>query len=194
MGDVGMKKMVIGLLIGVLAACMQLKYEDDDEQMGTKSSSSSRASGSSSSIYSKLQMGKLDTTSKKGISYYEAIIRCNKMSREENLDSLYQYDKPEYIIGDSIFWLPNITILEGRSGYRLPTKEEWNKAYENDEIKDVDKNIGEWLNKEVGSQYSAYSIFEIATFEIDTVFYKVIGLYKSKDSSLVYGMRAVKVY
>jgi len=185
-----MKKMVIGLLIGILAACMQLKYADDDEQqMGTKSSSSSRASGSSSSIYSKLQMGKLDTNFKKGISYYKAIMRCNEMSLEENLDSLYQYDMPEYIMGDtSIFWLPNIKILEGRSGYRLPTRAEWSKAYENGEIKDVDKNIGEWLYREAANSKNS-------EFELAPDFYRAVGLYKASiDGSLVYGMRAVKIY
>jgi len=183
-----MRKMIIGLLTGVLAACMQLKYADDDEQIGTNSLSSSHTSSSSSSIYSKLKMGKLDTNFKKGISYYKAITWCNKMSLEEKLDSLYQYDEPDYVdVEDSTFWLPNIRILEGRSGYRLPTKEEWEWASKSGEITDVDKNIGEWLYREANSQYS--------TFELAPDFSRAVGLYRgSMDGSLVYGMRAVKIY
>ena len=74
-----------------------------------------------------LQMGSYELAHE-GVSFYEAILICNKMSLEEGLDSLYQYDEP--VLAGDYFWLPNIEVLENRSGYRLPTKEEWLLAME----------------------------------------------------------------
>ena len=144
------------------------------------SSSSEMELPSSSSLESvKLQMGQHIVH--KGVSYYEAIILCNKMSLEEGLDTLYRYDKPIFAEG-SLFWLPNLQVLENRSGYRLPTKEEWILAYENGEI-DIEENVGEWLYGDVNSQYSV--------FELAPNFLRAVGLYMEREGYPVYGMRVV---
>jgi hypothetical protein len=116
-----------------------------------------------------------------GINYYEAIRICNEKSLEEDLDTLYQHDKHSFVGGGPDFWLPNIKVLEGRSGYRLPTKEEWIKAQ--GEIKDFNEDISEWIYIESNS--------EIATFELAPSFStRVSGLSKGPN----YGMRVVKVH
>jgi hypothetical protein len=199
MGEMGMKKILsIGLIgvIGVMASCMQLEYMEISD-MGSSAheeiSSSSEAgelsssSSSSSSENLKLQMMQIGRheLAHRGISYYEAILICNKMSLEEGLDTLYQYDKPIFT-EDSLFWLPNLTLLEERSGYRLPTKEEWVRAMENGEIEKLDENVGEWL---YGNVYSQYSVFELAPG-----FLKTVGLYREREGYPVYGMRVVISY
>jgi len=198
MGEMGMKKILsIGLIgvIGVMASCMQLEYMEISD-MGSSAheeiSSSSEAgelsssSSSSSSENLKLQMMQIGRheLAHRGISYYEAILICNKMSLEEGLDTLYQYDKPIFT-EDSLFWLPNLSLLEERSGYRLPTREEWVRAMENGEIEKLDENVGEWL---YGNVYSQYSVFELAPG-----FLKTVGLYREREGYPVYGMRVVKV-
>ncbi|MCL2282473.1 MAG: hypothetical protein FWC26_04065 [Fibromonadales bacterium] len=150
-----------------------------------KSSSSSvpkeESSSSLGGFKAKISEKKLDSTR---ISYYEAILICNKTSLAEGLDSLYQHDAPVFI-DDSLFWLPNIKVLENRSGYRLPTKEEFILAEENKELKDVDISIGEWL---YGASSSQYSVFELAP-----EFLKAVGLYREREGYPAYGMRVVKV-
>jgi len=178
MGEMVMKKILLtGLIvgIGIQISCMQLEYIDPSAEEKTGSSS---GSGNA-----KLQISKhrLDTLN---ISYYEAILICNKMSRADNLDTLYQYD--ELVLeDDSFFWLQNIKVLENRSGYRLPTREEWLFANENEEMEDIDDNIGEWLYKKSNAKYG--------TFELAPNFLKAVGLYKEVKGHPVYGMRVLKV-
>lgn len=162
-----MKKILLIGLVGLLASCMQL-----DEIDVSANGNSSGSSGNS-----KLQMEKhrQDT----GVSYYEAILICNAFSLLDALDSLYQYDEP--ISVEESFWLPNIKILENRSGYRLPTKEEWLRSMENGEMEDVDENIGEWLYSELNTQYSVY--------ELAPKFSKAVGFRKNPN----YGVRLLKV-
>jgi hypothetical protein len=193
MGEMGMKRMVSGKrlavsLIGIQAiACMQLEYIEKtfEAAMQEESSSSSEIelSSSSNSESTKLQIGRQELVHR-DISYYEAILICNKMSLEESLDTLYKYSEPIFT-EDSLFWLPNLEILENRSGYRLPTKEEWLNAKENGEIEKLDENIGEWL---YGKAYSQYSIFELAPH-----FLKTVGLYREREGYPIYGIRVVKV-
>jgi len=189
MGEVDMKKILsIGLIGGIgILSCMQLEYVElsdvESEVQGEISSSSEDEQLSSSGSESiKLQIGRQELAYR-GISYYEAIRICNKMSLEEGLDTLYLYDKPVFT-EDSLFWLPNIKILENRSGYRLPTKEEWVNAMENNEIEKLDENLGEWLWGEANSQYS---VFELAPH-----FIKAVGLYREREGYPVYGMRVVR--
>ncbi|GBU25801.1 hypothetical protein R83H12_02459 [Fibrobacteria bacterium R8-3-H12] len=165
----------------VLTACMQLEYIEIP--LEEKISSSSEIDVSSSSDGSILQIGK-NELSQTGISYYDAILLCNKMSLEEGLDTLYQYDKPVFT-EDSLFWLPNIKVLENRPGYRLPTKEEWLAANEKGEIEKLNEDVGEWL---YGTSNSMYAAFELAPH-----FVKAVGLYREKDGNPVYGMRVVKL-
>jgi len=165
-----MKKMVAAL---ALTACMQLEYVDIPlEKEGEEEEISS-----SSSESPVLQVGKYEL-SITGISYYEAILLCNKMSLEEGLDTLYEYDAPVFT-EDSLFWLPNIRVLENRSGYRLPTKEEWLAA----DIEKLNEEVGEWLYSESNSMY--------AVFELAPQFVKAVGLYRGKEGNPVYGMRVV---
>jgi len=165
-----------------LSACMQLEYEyvekEVEEEKEEEISSSSFVSSSSESPI--LQVGKYELPIT-GISYYEAILLCNKMSLEEGLDTLYEYDSPAFT-EDSLFWLPNIRVLENRSGYRLPTKEEWLSA----DIEKLNEEVGEWLYSESNSMYGA--------FELAPQFVKAVGLYRSKEGNPVYGMRVVKVH
>jgi len=165
----------------VLIACMQLEYMEIP--VGEEISSSSEMEASSSSGGSVWQIGKYEL-SYTGISYYDAILLCNKMSLEEGLDTLYQYDKIIFT-EDSLFWLSNIKVLENRSGYRLPTKEEWQQAKENGEIEKLNEDVGEWLYGQSNSMY--------ATFELAPHFVKAVGLYREREEGPVYGMRVVKL-
>ncbi|MDR2595657.1 MAG: SUMF1/EgtB/PvdO family nonheme iron enzyme [Fibromonadaceae bacterium] len=171
-----MKKMLVASGL-VLIACMQLEYVEIP--VGEISSSSEMSVSSSSE--SSLQIGKYELLYT-GISYYDAILLCNKMSIEEGLDTLYQYDKPVFT-EDSLFWLPNIKVLENRSGYRLPTKEEWQQAKENGEIEKFRDDVGEWLYGQSNSMY--------ATFELAPHFVKAVGLYREREDGPVYGMRVI---
>jgi hypothetical protein len=181
MGEMDMKKIIVFAML--LVACMQLEYvEIFNEAKEISSSSEEEQLSSSSSESIKLQIGRQELAHR-GISYYEAILICNEMSLEEGLDTLYQHDKPIFT-EDSLFWLPNLTLLEDRSGYRLPTKEEWVNAMENGEIEKLDENVGEWL---YGEAYSQYSVFELAPH-----FLKTVGLYREREGYPVYGMRVAK--
>jgi len=179
MGDVGMRKMACCL---ALSACMQLEYVDIpivEEEISSSSEMEEVSSSSSEAVevVPVLQVGKYEL-SFTGISYYEAILLCNKMSLEEGLDTLYEYDAPVFT-EDSLFWLPNIRVLENRSGYRLPTKEEWLAA----DIEKLNEEVGEWLYSESNSMYAA--------FELAPQFVKAVGLYREKEGNPVYGMRVV---
>ena len=169
----------------VLIACMQLEYieipmEDD---VSSSSEMEIEVSSSSEAVVPILQISRYEL-SYTGISYYDAILLCNKMSIKEGLDTLYQYDNPVFT-EDSLFWLPNIKVLENRSGYRLPTKEEWLQAKENGEIEKLNEDVGEWLYGESNSMYGA--------FELAPHFIKAVGLYREKAGNPVYGMRVVKI-
>jgi hypothetical protein len=185
MGAMVMKRManknwLMVSLIGIQAiACMQLEYIERPLEVPVQEE---RYSSSSNSENPKLQIGKHELAYR-GISYYEAILICNKMSFEEGLDTLYKYSKPIFT-EDSLFWLPNLEVLENLSGYRLPTKEEWLSAKENGEIEKLDENIGEWLYSEA---YSQYSVFELAPH-----FLKTVGLYREREGYPIYGIRVVK--
>jgi hypothetical protein len=196
MGDVDMRKMwsvewlaASGL---VLTACMQLEYVElplqeelySSSEMEVSSSSEAEVSSSSEMEIPILQIGEYEL-SYTGISYYDAILLCNKMSLEDGLDTLYQYDKPVFT-EDSLFWLPNIRILEERSGYRLPTMEEWMQAKKNGEIKKLNEDVGEWLYGESNSMYGS--------FELAPHFIKAVGLYREKAGNPAYGMRVVMVH
>jgi hypothetical protein len=169
----------------VFAACMQLEYIEIPLQEEYSSSSEIEVSSSSEMEVEGpiLQIGKYEL-SYTGISYYDAILLCNKMSLEAGLDTLYQYDKPVFT-EDSLFWLPNIRVLENRSGYRLPTKEEWMQAKENGDIEKLDENVGEWLYGESNSMYGS--------FELAPHFIKAVGLYREKAGNPTYGIRVARI-
>jgi len=166
---------LIILQILVQTGCMQMEYVETLKTVEEHSSSSVAVVEGPV-----LQMGER-VLAHRGISYYEAILICNKMSLEEGLDTLYQYDAPVFT-EDSLFWLLNIRVLEERSGYRLPTKEEWIAA----DVEKQDENVGEWLYGEAHSQY--------AVFELAPDFLKAVGLYRERAGYPVYGMRVVRVF
>lgn len=173
------KILLIGLTVGLglQTSCMQLEYIENTvviKEIVTQNSSTS--------ANLKFQIDRYELAYK-GISYYEAILICNEMSLAEDLDTLYQYDKPIFT-EDSLFWLPNIRVLENRSGYRLPTKEEWLLAKESGGMEKLDENVGEWLYGETNSQYSVY--------ELAPYFFKAVGLYRERDGYPAYGIRIVK--
>jgi len=105
------------------------------------------------------------------------------MSLADSLDTLYQYDAP--VLEDYSFWLPNLKVLNNRSGYRLPTKEEWLSAEGRGEMDDVTVTTGEWLYNESNKPYSF--------FELAPTFTKAVGLYREAKGNPVYGMRVLKV-
>jgi hypothetical protein len=183
-------RVLVYILIVILiqTACMQLEYVDVFVEAVAEGESSSSSEvvvklSSSSSESSNLHIGRYELEHK-GLSYYDAILLCNKMSREEGLDTLYQHDRPVFV-EDSLFWLPNIKLLENRSGYRLPTKAEWLLAKERGEIEKLDENVGEWLYEEANSQYS---VFELAPH-----FLKTVGLYRGREGYPAYGVRVARV-
>jgi hypothetical protein len=184
-----MKKIGKILLIGVIGVqtnCMQLEYIEESVEQEEISSSTSMEEQSSSSFEEevpKLQISKHELEFR-GVSFYDAILICNEMSRKDGLDTLYQYDKLVFT-EDSLIWLPNITVLENRSGYRLPTKEEWVAALENGEIEKLHEDVGEWLYSQPSSQYSV--------FELAPGFLKVVGLYREREGYPAYGVRVVRV-
>jgi len=182
-----------GVVLAQVISCMQLEYIDASPSssagellssssiLSSSSLSASPLSSSSLSFEVKVSEHELEH---KGLSFYDAILLCNKMSIEEGLDTLYQHDKPVFT-DDSLFWLPNIRVLENRTGYRLPTKEEWTKAMESGEIEKLYEDVGEWLYSEVNSEYSV--------FELAPSFLKTVGLHKKREGYPVFGIRVVRI-
>ena len=170
-----MKKILASL---IFTSCMQLEYAQS-------SNSPSKETEIEIPIEQNLilEFG-LHELEHRGISYYEAILRCNKMSLEEGLDTLYEYGE-KIFAEDSLFWLTEMKVRENLSGYRLPTRDEWVEAEENGEFEKIDDNVGEWLYSETQSQFS---VLELAPH-----FKKTVGLYKEREGYPIFGMRVVKV-
>ena len=63
------------------------------------------------------------------MTWYDAVMYCNKLSELENLDEYYNIDEEEYHDLDRVEY-QNITVTEneGANGYRLPTEDEWEYA------------------------------------------------------------------
>lgn len=75
------------------------------------------------------QFGVLPVTN---ITYYDAILYCNKRSKLEGLDSVYTYDSkksPKIDTDGSCFNLINLMPDHSKNGYRLPNRQEWVHAY-----------------------------------------------------------------
>ena len=63
------------------------------------------------------------------LSFYDAVLLCNQLSKRDGLDTLYSY-ATNIQISEGI-WLENLKLRtdSALSGYRLPTVKEWNTAY-----------------------------------------------------------------
>jgi Sulfatase-modifying factor enzyme 1/KAP family P-loop domain len=52
------------------------------------------------------------------VSWFDAVRFCNKLSKKERMDEVYEIDEPN----------GKVKLIEGRKGIRLPTEEEWEHA------------------------------------------------------------------
>ncbi|GHV12618.1 hypothetical protein AGMMS49938_05540 [Fibrobacterales bacterium] len=119
------------------------------------------------------------------VSFYEAILLCNKVSKSSGFDTVYVYDKKN-LVSDSLIYLENLRILEGAKGYRLPTKEEYLFANENGFIEKINPELAEWLYSAPTTEYSL--------FELSPNFIKTVGLYRFRTDYPPYGLRLLRVY
>ena len=58
------------------------------------------------------------------VSWYEAVLFCNALSKSYGLDTLYQYQKPS----STSNYLQNVVVDTLKTGIRLPTEIEWEAA------------------------------------------------------------------
>ncbi len=64
------------------------------------------------------------------ITWYDAILYCNKRSEKENLNQVYTWAGPEqFNVNGNCTSLGNVTADFQKNGYRLLTYDEWNTAY-----------------------------------------------------------------
>jgi Sulfatase-modifying factor enzyme 1/Astacin (Peptidase family M12A) len=63
------------------------------------------------------------------VTMYDAVLFSNKKSVLEGLDSVYSYDDAYYGVFRECVGFLNLKIDAKKSGYRLPTKNEWKRAY-----------------------------------------------------------------
>jgi V8-like Glu-specific endopeptidase len=64
------------------------------------------------------------------VTWYDAILYCNKRSVLENLEPVYKWDQlPQYNVNWNCIALGNVTADFQKNGYRLLTYDEWNTAY-----------------------------------------------------------------
>jgi formylglycine-generating enzyme required for sulfatase activity len=61
------------------------------------------------------------------VSWFDAVLYCNKRSIKEGLDSVYKYTSIYGTAGDGCS-LSNVNADIGKNGYRLPTEAEWEYA------------------------------------------------------------------
>ncbi len=65
------------------------------------------------------------------LTFYDAILYCNSRSNIEGLKPVYSYDTPltTDFSDDNCTILRNLTADTSKNGYRLPSPEEWERAY-----------------------------------------------------------------
>jgi hypothetical protein len=62
------------------------------------------------------------------VTFYDAILYCNARSLREGLKPVYSYDSPQFN-GDVCTSISNLSADTSKSGYRLPSPEEWEYIY-----------------------------------------------------------------
>ena len=62
------------------------------------------------------------------VSWYDAILFCNKKSKRDSLDTVYTYFGTPKIQSGSVYEIDGLRINTGSNGYRLPTESEWEYA------------------------------------------------------------------
>ncbi len=95
--------------------------------------------------------GKHDSLPVYNISWYEAVLYCNALSKREGLDTVYSYDAYCEIIGSCPYNLENLRIHYERAGYRLPTEAEWEYALKSSPGEDF------YWGTDSAKQYANYS-------------------------------------
>jgi hypothetical protein len=64
-----------------------------------------------------------------GLTYFDAILYCNKRSEKEGKASVYKYGSASYDNNGRCINLSNLVFVKSANGYRLPTPNEWSYAY-----------------------------------------------------------------
>ena len=101
--------------------------------------------------------GNSDNRPVENVSWYDAVMYCNKLSELEGLDKYYNISDIEYY-GDEGKWggLPNnirvatVTINESANGYRLPTRYEHEYAARGGKNGDATRFAGSDVLEDVG--------------------------------------------
>ncbi len=62
------------------------------------------------------------------VSWYDAILFCNKKSKRDSLDTVYSYFGTPKAESGSVYEIDGLRINTGSNGYRLPTESEWEYA------------------------------------------------------------------
>jgi uncharacterized protein (TIGR02171 family) len=62
------------------------------------------------------------------VTWFDAVLYCNALSRSEGLDTVYAYDRVERGPEGTAYGMPGLVVRLDKFGYRLPTEAEWEFA------------------------------------------------------------------
>ena len=91
------------------------------------------------------------------VTFFDAVLYANQMSKDENLDTVYKYSKRIFDKEGHCIGLENFSFDVKRKGFRLPTEAEWVKSAsmgERESFKFSD-NIKEFVNDYKGALSNA---------------------------------------
>lgn len=82
-------------------------------------------------VMKKLPFGHLGNLSvpAENISWFDAILYCNKKSELGSLNPVYTYQTASFDAQGNCTGLSNLSVDHSKNGYRLPTVDEWKQAY-----------------------------------------------------------------